>query len=379
MDVNRINEYTLMKHNILPGYQQNCIEDVARNHLGLHSARIMTPYITLCSRLKDYKPQMLTSQLYEDKKLIKMRCMRTTLHIVPFDIASILHMATLDLRLSDCKLFFRRNAISIEQVEDMKEELINFMNLPKTSSEIEERIVEKIKFFQTDLKKECAKKILKYFWEIGTFCYVNVAENWENEERRYAVTKQFYPDIDLKKYDIRKAQELLILEYIRKFGPATIKDLSWWSGLSLKVIRDIIECNKCSITRFKVNDFEVEFCILSEELQKLEEYKPFDSEWVTLLAYEDPSLKGYYESRYRYVDKKYYNLLFNQIGEVRASILCNGKAIGIWEWDKKNKKIELEYFFNPSKSIKRRIKEIKEYYECILYPNQQITLFDNYF
>ena len=149
--------------------------------------------------------------------------------------------------------------------------------------------------------------------------------------------------------------------------------------MSLKVIRDIIECNKCSITRFKVNDFEVEFYILSEELQKLEEYKPFDSEWVTLLAYEDSSLKGYYESRYRYVDKKYYNLLFNQIGEVRVSILCNGKAIGIWEWDKKNKKIELEYFFNPSKSIKKRVKEIKEHYECILYPNQQITLFDNYF
>ena len=67
MDVNRINEYTLMKHNILPGYQQSCVEDVAKNHLGLHSARIMTPYLTLCSRLKDYKPQMLTSQLYEDK------------------------------------------------------------------------------------------------------------------------------------------------------------------------------------------------------------------------------------------------------------------------------------------------------------------------
>ena len=379
MDVNRINEYTLMKHNIIPGYQECCIENVARNHLGLHSARIMTPYTTLCSRLKDYKPQMLTSQLYEDKKLIKMRCMRTTLHIVPFDIASVLHMATLNLRLADCKLFFRKNAISIEQVEDMEDDLINFINLPKTSGEIEEAILEKIEFVETDLKKECAKKILKYFWEIGTLCYVNFAKNWEKEERRYAVTKQFYSDIDLKQYDIRKAQELLVLEYIKKFGPATIKDLSWWRGLSLKVVREIIERNKCSITRFKVNGFETEFYILAEEVQKLEEYKLYDSEWVTLLAYEDPSLKGYYESRYRYVDKRYYNLLFNQIGEVRASILCNGKAIGIWEWDKKNKKIELEYFFNPNESIKRKVKEIKEHYERMLFPDQQITLFDSYF
>ena len=303
--------------------------------------------------------------------------MRTTLHIVPFDIASVLHMATLDLRLADCKLFFRRNAISIEQVNDMEDDLINFINSPKTSVEIEEAILEKIEFVETDLKKECAKKILKYFWEIGTLCYVNFAENWEKEERRYAVTKQFYSDIDLKQYDIKKAQELLVLEYIRKFGPATIKDLSWWSGLSLKVVREIIERNECSITRFKVNGFETDFYILAEEVQKLEEYKLYNSEWVTLLAYEDPSLKGYYESRYRYVDKRYYNLLFNQIGEVRASILCNGKAIGIWKWDKKNKKIELEYFFNPNESIKRKVKEIKELYESMLFPDQQITLFDH--
>jgi hypothetical protein len=43
--------------------------------------------------------------------------------------------------------------------------------------------------------------------------------------------------------------------------------------------------------------------------------------WLTLLAYEDPSLKGYYESRFLYVDQKHYRLLFNKIGESRASII----------------------------------------------------------
>ena len=101
-------------------------------------------------------------------------------------------------------------------------------------------------------------------------------------------------------------------------------------------------------------------------------------EWVTLLAYEHPSWKGYYESRSRDVNKEYYNLLFNQIGEVRASIIYNGKAIGIWEWDKKQKHIILQYFSNPASSIKREVKRIKEYYENILCPNRQITLFDGF-
>lgn len=379
MDLNTINEYIFMKHNILPGTQQNCIEDVSRNHLGLHSARIITPYTTLCSRLNEYTPQMLMSQLYEEKNLIKMRCMRTTLHIVPFDIASMLHMATLDLRLSECKTFFRNNDIMIEQVEDLEKEIIDFVNEPKTADEIEKVLLEKIQHFGTESKKECAKRILKYFWELGTLCYVNAADNWEKEERKYAVTKRFYPNINLNQYDVSRAQELLILEYLKKFGPATIKDISWWSGLSLKVIRDVLENHKNEIIAFQVNDFDKEFLILKEEFQNLERYKRLEAEWITLLAYEDPSLKGYYESRCRYVNQKFYNMLFNQIGEVRASVMYNGKAIGIWEWDKKNKKIKIDYFETPGKSTQKRIQEMKEQYESMLCQTRQITLFDSMF
>lgn len=379
MDLDIINEYIFMKHNIIPGSQKNSIVDVARNHLGLHSARIMTPYTTLCSRLNEYKPDMLTSQLYEEKNLIKMRCMRTTLHMVPMDIASILHMATLDLRLAECKLFYTRNDISIESIEDLEDELVDFVNETKFSYEIENKILERMYFIDDSLKKDCAKKTLKYFWEKGLFCYVNTADNWENEERKYAITKIFYPDLDFQQFNIEQAQKLLVYEYIKKFGPATIKDLSWWSGLSIKTIREIINNYQDTIVEFRIKNLESEFYMLATEFEKLEKYKPYDSDWIALLAYEDPSLKGYYESRSRYVNEKYYNLLFNQIGEVRASIMYNGKAIGIWEWDKKYKRINLQYFYIPNQQIKKKVEKMKEYYEYMLNPNRQITLFDSCF
>lgn len=379
MDLDIINEYIFMKHNIIPGSQKNSIVDVARNHLGLHSARIMTPYTTLCSRLNEYKPEMLTSQLYEEKNLIKMRCMRTTLHMVPMDIASILHMATLDLRLAECKLFYTRNNISIESIEDLENELVDFVNETKFSYEIENKILERMYFIDDSIKKECAKKTLKYFWEKGLFCYVNTANNWENEERKYAMTKTFYPDLDFQQFNIEQAQKLLVYEYIKKFGPATIKDLSWWSGLSIKTIREIINNYQDTIVEFRIKNFESEFYMLATEFEELEKYKPYNSDWITLLAYEDPSLKGYYESRNRYVNEKYYNLLFNQIGEVRASIMYNGKAIGIWEWDKKYKRINLQYFYIPNQQIKKMVEKMKEYYEFMLNPNRQITLFDSCF
>lgn len=378
MDLSTINDYIFMKHNIIPGSQKNSIVDVARNHLGLHSARIMTPYTTLCSRLNEYNPEMLTSQLYEKKNLIKMRCMRTTLHMVPMDIASILHMATLDLRLAECKLFYERNNISIEAIEDLAGELVDFVNEAKPGYEIENVILNRLSFIGDNLKKECAKKTLKYFWEKGLFCYVNTANNWINEERKYAITKLFYPHLDFQQYNVERAKKLLVYEYIKKFGPATIRDLSWWSGLSLKTIRDIINGYRDTVVEFRINDFESTFYMLATEFNDLVEYKSYDSDWITLLAYEDPSLKGYYESRKRYVNEKYYTRLFNQIGEVRASIMYNGKAIGIWEWDKKYKCINLQYFSNPEQQIKKKVESIKEYYEFMLNPNRQMTLFDIY-
>lgn len=374
MDIDTINEFTMLKHSIFPGTQQDSILNIARNHLGLHSARIITPYTTLCSRLTNYNPELLTSHLFKKRNLIKMRCMRTTLHTVPFDIVSILHNATLDLRLAQCKLFFRRNNISIDFIDELENYLIDAINKPETGYVLEQIIAKKINC-SWDLQKECAKIVLKYFWERGVLCYVNTADNWENEERKYAVTKSFYPDLDFKKMDPQTAQRLLALEYIEKYGPATIKDFSWWSGLSGKIIRDVITQNKDSIVAMKVNDFESDFYTTTSDYCKLNNFRKADLEWVTLLAYEDPSLKGYYESRYRYVDKKYYNLLFNQIGEVRASIIHNGKAIGVWEWDRKNKYIHTNFFSDPSFPTKQKVKQIKERFEQILYPCQQFSLF----
>lgn len=65
-----------------------------------------------------------------------------TLHIIPLDIASILHMATFDLRMAEYKLYFKRNNILNEQLNQIENVLIDFLNYPKSSDEIENQILE---------------------------------------------------------------------------------------------------------------------------------------------------------------------------------------------------------------------------------------------
>lgn len=374
MKINVLNEYVLAKHNIIPGTQATHIAEVVNNHLGLHSARIMTPYTTLCSRLTDYTPEMLTSQLYEKRELIKLRCMRTTLHIVPRDIAGILHMATLKLRTAECLLFFKRNSLSMNYIDSFRDIIREYVGTPKKSADIEKQLA-KILTVGDDIKNVCAKKVLKYFWELGDLCYVNIAQNWEREDRRYALTEKYYVNLELNNLTSEEAQKLLVYYYIKRFGPATVKDFAWWSGLSAKTMTEYITENENLFSSVYFEDCDMEFFVLTEEYDNLTGYRCVDFDWVTLLAYEDPSLKGYYESRFRYVDKAFYSLLFNQIGEVRAGILHNGKAIGVWTWDKRQKKIQIEYFSEVDKCVQRKVNAIKDKYEFMLNPTQQLSIF----
>lgn len=373
MDLEIINEFCLKKHCVLPDTQVDNIDEICRKHLGLHSARIMTPFMTLCSRMNTFKPEQLISKLYVEKKLIKLRCMRTTLHILPIDMASVVHMATIDIRLADCNLFFKRNNISNESIKMFEDLLKDYLSIPQAPEHIEQEIQKHIYFGDDKFRKEFAKKILKFYWEKGLLCYVNSAAYWEKEERKYALTQKFYPAINLHLYDSIIAKEMLVMGYIEKFGPATLQDLVWWSGINVSDIKKVIETNTNLIRKIEIGN--ITFFVLESEYEKLVSYRKIKEDWVTLLAYEDPALKGYFETRLRYVNDKDYNSLFNQIGEVRASIIHNGKAIGIWEWDKKNKKIKLEYFSVPPKKVKEQVELLKDKYEAILFPNQQLSFF----
>ncbi|MFP3153506.1 winged helix DNA-binding domain-containing protein [Lachnospiraceae bacterium ZAX-1] len=335
----------------------------------------MTPYTTLCSRLTSYSPEMLTSSLYEKKQLIKLRCMRATLHIVPHDLAGIVHMATLRLRLVSCFSYFTKNNIPREVIEQFQGILNDYVCIPQKAIDLETLIINQLSI-DDNQKQLCAKKVLKYFWEMGTLCYVNVAKDWEKEERRYALTKKYYPGLYLSELSIDEAQDQLAYYYLKRFGPATVKDFAWWSGLSAKVMLDYIKKTGDLVVSIQFNGLKSEFYMLAEEYDMLHSYHCMNTGWVSLLAYEDPSLKGYYESRVRYVDERFYNLFFNQIGEVRAGVMHNGKAIGIWGWDKKKKHVIIEYFSLVAEEIKRKVNKVKEAYESMLFPRRQLTFFD---
>jgi predicted transcriptional regulator len=367
LDRSKVMNYVFMKHNVLPNYQSEDVSNAIDNLFGLHAARLPTPFTTLFSRVPSFETQTLWDHLYVINDHIKLRCMRRTLHILPLKYAPIAHRATIHFRLADCYTLYKKLGVDMDYVSKIKSIILSFVqSKPMTSKEI----VSLVKFELGKLSDEDNKVIttaIKELWEAGELCYINKSTHWGKEDRYYGYTPSIYPNLNLNQMDIKEAQKKLVYFHIDRFGPVSIKDIAWWSGLSVKIIQDSIKELIDKVIMVELDATNIEYFMTERGLSYYQDSSFQNEAWLTLLAYEDPSLKGYYESRFLYVEQKHYELLFNKIGESRASIILDGKAIGIWTIDKSKRNIDWMTFEKVDTVVKKRIKSKIEHMHSFLF------------
>ena len=76
-----------------------------------------------------------------------------------------------------------------------------------------------------------ARAGVKVAWERGRLTYLNVSTGWNQESRAFALTEATYPGL-LRAVDPREAVRELVTGYFDRYGPATVRDVMWWSALS---------------------------------------------------------------------------------------------------------------------------------------------------
>jgi hypothetical protein len=371
--INVVRSYVFSKHHVIPGFQAKSTGDVARTLIGLHSARLPTPFVTLHTRVNDFDVNDFIHDTYVSRKLIKLRCMRKTLHTVPLEMAPIVHQATLRIREALCHRVYRKFDVTKKDIDQLREAVIEqVIEKPMKSDAILKEIALKYKetqniFDTRDTWKKIVRTVIKHLWEQGVLCYINSSGQWGKEIRLYGYTKKLYPALNLQNISPYEAQKKLVKQHIAQYGPVTKQDIYWWSGLRKTVVNKCIQEIKDDIVPVKIGGFNATFYMLERNVDQLIGHeKKNKDDWLVLLAREDPSLKGYYESRGRYIEDQYYNVLFNKIGEARSSIMLNGEVIGIWNWDKKEKRVKLNIFRNIDTHISNALeKSIFDLEKCL--------------
>lgn len=158
-----------------------------------------------------------------------------------------------------------------------------------------------------------------------------------------------------KDMDSKKAEQELVLKYLKAFGPATLTDFALWLGVYVRDAKEIWSGLAGKIAEVEVDG--VRSWLLESDLGKLEKAK-LDRPVVRLLPNFDSFLLGH-KSHRNIVDEANHKRVYRAQGWISSVLLVDGRCMGIWS--SIARKNELEVLVEPFAKLQAAVvSQIKE-------------------
>ncbi len=333
-------QWLLSRQGVAEGLKLDSVEQIADQSLGLHAARLSSPFTTAMARASaDHIPAELFDA--EQQSLVTtVRCMRKTLHTLPLPLASLAHSATVHFRERDA-LRFAFNA------------RVDTSTLVAAAASIERTLGSEGALSHRDLEvrlcgnrfsKYAIRAALKVAWERGDLTYRNNSGGWNKERRTFDLTNSLYPDFEIN-MDRERATAGLVYHYFDRYGPASVRDVMWWSGLSRSaIVTGMNAAEEGWVSMDNPWSDNLVYMLPSRLKDFYDDKNNRQQLSLNFLAHEDVALKAYFETRKRYLGSLASRRIFNQIGEVLPAIMHGGQVAGKWGWDVRNKTILYDVF-----------------------------------
>lgn len=358
------NEITLRNLHLVERNDKVGLNKIVNDLIGIHSSRFKSPIFSLFCRKNFDSINSYFKNIYQNNELYRIRCMRGTLHILDFEDAIISHKATLNQRLKTCDYLIRKLDLTNNQIELLCNKILESLEKkPKNTYELLSDIYLGKKYISV-FENKALKIGLRFLWEKGMLIRRNQSDHWETENSIYSINDNRIWFESLNEISTNYAEEILILKYFKSYGPATLEDAYWWSNINISRIKQIISKNSNTIIQVRISNCNRNYFIHSLAFDNRNKIELCNN--VRLLAYEDNLLKGYKISRDRFVNQEHMNLVYNPAGEANASILVNGKIIGIWKHNLKNNTIHTIMFEKIKKTDNDLLKIEFERLKCLL-------------
>lgn len=309
-----------------PGLFASDVAEIASLAVGLHAARTKTPFMTLRARTT----AQLTTPI--ESMLRKAPQMRSTLHYVAASEFPEFHAATARHRLNSRYRSLRRHGLTTQVAETLREALLDRMTPRQAIPEADllRLAAELIKGRWTSQASpsHMAWQLVRLAWDRADVVMLNASPQWSEELRVFALSDM------LRVVDEDQARTYLLKRYIEAYGPVTARDICWWTAFEAtyisKTLQLLIKDGWLRTARCPEFNVQLFSCSASRPLAPLVE-KSFVEEPI-FLAYEDPFLKAYFETRFRYATMAANAAVFYKTGEARASVMWRGRIRGVWEF-----------------------------------------------
>jgi uncharacterized protein YcaQ len=353
--------FRLARHHLVDRSAADLV-GICRDVCGIQ-AQVMSSAAMACwARMIGITADAIHSALWKRRTLVKTSCMRQTLHLLPSADFPIYITALKRSRRAALLRGMARFGMTATDLNGLNALVMESLQPgPMSQRDLTEAV-----------KPRLNKRIrawMERFWSIlrpavveGLICYG--PEQRDGKGRRndavFVRVDQWLPrqkGLDEMKDELT-SQHILLRRYLQAYGPATLRDFSFWSGISMKESREI--WNSLSQELAEVSIEGQKRSILGRDLDVLAK-SVLDDEVVRLLPGFDPYLLAHAEKDH-IVSSQHYKRIYRNQGWISPVILINGRVVGIWSCTRKGKALscKVELFEKVSKLHRTKIQDEAE-------------------
>ncbi|MFI6766304.1 winged helix DNA-binding domain-containing protein [Streptomyces sp. NPDC050355] len=203
--------------------------------LGLQAQAPRPPYHALAARLADFRPQQL-SDLLESRQAVRISAMRSTIHLVSARDARLLRPLLQPVHDRGLRGNFARQLVGVDldRLAALARTLVE--RQPLTFQELGERLREEWPGHEGRALATAARQLLP-------LVQVTPRGLWGHAGRAAHTTLDHWlaaaPATAPAEPDPQRDLPAVLLRYLAAFGPASVKDIQTWCGLTR--LREVIE------------------------------------------------------------------------------------------------------------------------------------------
>jgi hypothetical protein len=292
------------------------ISDVATDSLGLYVAPPVS-HLELAARVPGYAAGDLES-LMAERRLVGLRCLRGSAFLMPVDLLPVVVPATRDRNVRAFDRYLERSLTTATydewamRVDDVlgdrmmtKAEIATALDPPPADRPYMSNVISQM---ATETRLIGVRQPVS--WRSASVAYTR----WEN----------WLPGVDVHSPDPDEARSVLAGWYFERFGPATLDDFAWWSGLTKTQSRIAVEDAGLTETDGRYGSGRVGDPPPGVRLLPI---------WDTLFVT--------WKDRSRFIPDDLLPFVYDASGNATSVVLLDGVVAGVWGMVQEGDAIEL--------------------------------------
>jgi hypothetical protein len=326
------------RHHVAPQHRAPDVITAARDVVGLHATDPSTVFLSCHARVHDVEVADVRRAIEDDRTLVKDLAMRRTVFALTQDA-----LAPIQAAVGDRVARAEQNALvrDVERqglhsdgrrwLEDASAQVLALLadGRPRNAVELRDELPTLAGSYRQGAGTtwegtvSIGPRVLTVLSARGLLVRGPSEGHWRVPRHRW-VLRDAWTGSERETWTERDGTTWLVQRWLRAFGPGTDRDLKWWTGTTLGLVRRAL----ADVGAVEVSMGDDTGWLLPDDLDPEPEVEP----WAALLPPLDPTTMGW-QQRGWYLDDERAADLVDSAGNAGPTAWWDGRVVGGWRQD----------------------------------------------